>query len=67
MIYYKDFDFSCIDATEIELKQGKRKISYLNIDFAVDIETSSFYLNGEKYAYPYCRLIFVVILFIVDI
>lgn len=53
MIYYKDFDFSCIDTTEIELKQGKRKISYLNIDFAVDIETSSFYLNDEKYAYPY--------------
>lgn len=53
MIYYKDFDFSCIDTTRIELKQGKRKISYLNIDFAVDIETSSFYHNDEKCAYPY--------------
>lgn len=37
-----------------EIVTTNKKISYLNIPAAFDIETSSFYINGEKFACMYC-------------
>lgn len=51
MIYYKEFDFNSLP--DFETKRCKRQSYYVNGDFSVDIEVSSFYHNGEKYGYPY--------------
>lgn len=55
MIYWNDFDFNSLP--DIEAIKGSKQIWYLNSDFAVDIETSSFYHEGQKRAYPYIMMV----------
>ena len=55
MIYWTDFDFSTLP--ELELQRGKKQIYYLNGDFAVDIEVTSFYHEDKKRAYPYIMMV----------
>ncbi len=51
MIYWTDFDFNTLP--DLESVKGSNQKWYLNSDFAVDIEVSSFYHEGKKRAYPY--------------
>ena len=51
MIWWDDFDYDSLP--DFEVLQGKRQQYYLNGDFAVDIESTSFYYDGVKMAYPY--------------
>lgn len=55
MIYWTDFDFDTLPDLET-VRQGRKQQYYLNGDFAVDIETSSFYVDGIKRAYPYIMM-----------
>lgn len=55
MIYWNDFDFNKLP--DIEAIKGNKQTWYLNSDFAVDIETSSFYHEGQKRAYPYIMMV----------
>ena len=55
MIYWKDFDFDTLPNLEV-VRQGNKQQYYLNGDFAVDIETTSFYHDGVKRAYPYIMM-----------
>ena len=54
MTYYTDFDFESLPELEYIVS---KKCAYLNGDFAVDIETTSFYDRGEKRAYPYIMML----------
>lgn len=54
MIHYLEFDFDTLPDLEYKIS---KKCAYLNADFGVDIETTSFYHDGEKYAYPYIFMI----------
>lgn len=51
MMYWTDFDFDSLP--DLEVKRGRGQTYYLNGDFAVDIEVTSFYYDGLKRAYPY--------------
>ena len=55
MIYWSDFDFDKLP--NIEAIKGRNQIYYLNSDFAVDIEVSSFYHEEKKRAYPYIMMV----------
>lgn len=55
MVYWRDFNFNSLPDLEI-LCGGKNKPYYLNGDFAVDIEVTSFYYDGIKRAYPYIMM-----------
>ena len=55
MIYWKNFDFDSLP--DLEVKKGKRQTYYLQGDFAVDIEVTSFYYDGVKRAYPYLMMV----------
>ena len=55
MIYWSDFDFDILPDLDV-VKQGRKQQYYLNGDFAVDIETTSFYVDGVKRAYPYIMM-----------
>lgn len=55
MIYWEDFDFN--ELPDIEAIKGNKQNYYLNSDFAVDIEVSSFYHEGQKRAYPYIMMV----------
>lgn len=55
MIYYKNVDFDSLP--DFDTVRAKRNNYYVNGDFAVDIEVTSFYHNGEKYAYPYIMML----------
>ena len=50
MVHYSKFDFDMLP--DCELVNGKN-VCYINTDFAVDIETTSFYDGDHKRAYPY--------------
>lgn len=55
MIHYTEYNFD--DLPEIEFV-WHNKIYYLNADFGVDIETTSFYdITGEKRGYPYMFMV----------
>lgn len=55
MIYWREFDFDSLP--DADIVQGSRQTYYINGDFAVDIEVTSFYDNGIKRAYPYIMMI----------
>lgn len=54
MIYFRDFDFYSLP--DLEAKR-KKDVYYLNGDFGVDIEVTSFYEGEEKRAYPYIMMV----------
>lgn len=54
MVYYKDFDFTTLP--DVDIIRGKKYV-YLNGDFGVDIETTSFYHEGKKRAYCYMCMV----------
>lgn len=51
MIFWRDFDFDSLP--DFDVLRGGRGCYYINGDFAVDIEVTSFYVNSIKRAYPY--------------
>lgn len=51
MTFWRDFNFDSLP--EFDVIRGGRGCYYINGDFAVDIEVTSFYVNGIKRAYPY--------------
>lgn len=55
MMYWNDFDFNSLPDLEI-VRAGNKQQYYLNGDFAVDIEVTSFYYDGIKRAYPYIMM-----------
>ena len=54
MIHYRDFDFNSLP--NLEAKR-KKDVYYLNGDFGVDIEVTSFYEGENKRAYPYIMMV----------
>ena len=50
MIYYKNADLSTI---KYDVIRTNKKMEYLNLESAFDIETTSTYVNGEKVAFMY--------------
>ena len=50
MIYYKNADLSKIDYSIVKTN---KKIEYINLESAFDIETTSTYIGGEKVAFMY--------------
>lgn len=50
MIYYKNADLSKIKYTTIKTN---KKVEYINLESAFDIETTSTYIGGEKVAFMY--------------
>ena len=55
MVYWRDFNFNSLPDLE-SLGGNRTKPYYLNGDFAVDIEVTSFYYDGIKRAYPYIMM-----------
>lgn len=43
-----------LNSTEFSVEKTNKKISYINAVISFDIETSSFYCDGEKRAILYC-------------
>ena len=56
MVHWKDFDFDTLPNLQV-VRQGNKQQYYLNGDFAVDIEVTSFYYDGIKRAYPYVMMV----------
>lgn len=54
MIHYRDFNFNSLP--DLEAKR-KKDVYYLNGDFGVDIEVTSFYEGENKRAYPYIMMV----------
>lgn len=50
MIYYKNADLSTIEYNTVRTNKKKE---YINLESAFDIETTSTYINGEKFAFMY--------------
>ena len=63
---FNSLDKDFLDSLEIQSINTNKKITYLNIECAFDIETSSMIINDEKFA---CSYIFINIFnsYIIDI
>lgn len=53
MRYITDFQSSLLDDLNISEIKTNKKVTYLNIPCAFDIETTSMLINGEKFAFSY--------------
>lgn len=53
MRYITDFQSSLLDDLNISEIKTNKKVTYLNIPCAFDIETTSMVINGEKFAFSY--------------
>ena len=53
MKYYTSAQLDLFDSLEIEEINTNKKVTYLNIPCAFDIETTSMIINGEKFAFSY--------------
>lgn len=53
MRYITDFQSSLLDDLNISEIKTNKKVTYLNISCAFDIETTSMVINGEKFAFSY--------------
>ena len=53
MRYITDFKSSLLDDLNISEIKTNKKVTYLNIPCAFDIETTSMVINGEKFAFSY--------------
>ena len=53
MRYITDFQSSLLDDLNISEVKTNKKVTYLNIPCAFDIETTSMVINGEKFAFSY--------------
>lgn len=53
MRYITDFQYSLLDDLNISEIKTNKKVTYLNIPCAFDIETTSMLINGEKFAFSY--------------
>lgn len=53
MRYVTDFKSSLLDDLNISEIKTNKKVTYLNIPCAFDIETTSMVINGEKFAFSY--------------
>ncbi len=53
MRYITDFQSSLLDELDINEVKTNKKVTYLNIPCAFDIETTSMVINGEKFAFSY--------------
>lgn len=55
MVYVDDFTFDDLEYNIIKKYDyhGKQRREYINIECAFDIETTSTYVNGEKFAFMY--------------
>ena len=53
MKYYTEFKQSDLDSLNIKEIRTNKKVTYLNIGSAFDIETTSMIINNEKFAFSY--------------
>ena len=53
MKYYTEFKQSDLDSLNISEIKTNKKVTYLNIGSAFDIETTSMIINNEKFAFSY--------------
>ena len=53
MIHFLNFTKEMLDNMFIQNVNTNKKISYLNIPCALDIETTSMIIKGEKFAFSY--------------
>ena len=53
MKHYSQFTPSILDNLNIGIIKTNKKVSYLNVPCAFDIETTSTVINGEKFAFSY--------------
>lgn len=53
MKYFTQFTPTLLDDLEISEVKTNKKVAYLNIPCAFDIETTSMIINGEKFAFSY--------------
>ena len=53
MIHYLNFTKSMLDDLNISVINTNKKISFLNVPCALDIETTSTIIRGEKFAFSY--------------
>lgn len=53
MKYYTDAQLDLFESLEIEAINTNKKVTYLNVPCAFDIETTSMVIKGEKFAFSY--------------
>lgn len=53
MKHYSRFTFDILNDLDIGIVKTNKKVNYLNIPCAFDIETTSTIINGEKFAFSY--------------
>ena len=53
MKYFTDAQLDLFETLDIQEVKTNKKVSYLNIPCALDIETTSMNINGEKFAFSY--------------
>jgi len=53
LLYYTELTNEKLEALNIKTIRNNKRIEYLNVECALDIETSSISINGEKSAFSY--------------